>query len=38
LIDIELGRSLLEELELQPRDPVLLRVRRSRLFTEDYAI
>ena len=38
LIDIELGRSLLEELELHPRDPVLLRVRRSRLFTEDYAI
>jgi sulfate transport system ATP-binding protein len=38
LIDIELSRARLDELALQPDDSVILRVRRSRLFTEDYAI
>ncbi|HEY9247634.1 MAG TPA: sulfate ABC transporter ATP-binding protein [Rariglobus sp.] len=37
-IDVELSRSRLDELALQPDDSVLLRVRRSRLFAEDYAI
>ncbi len=37
-IDVELSRQQLEELELAVDDSVLLRVRRSRTFAEDYAI
>jgi len=37
-IDVELSRARLDELALLPDDSVLLRVRRSRLFAEDYAI
>ena len=37
-VDVELSRSRLDELALKPEDSVLLRVRRSRQFTEDYAI
>jgi sulfate/thiosulfate transport system ATP-binding protein len=37
-IDVELSRARLDELALHPGDSVLLRVRRSRLFAEDYAI
>jgi len=37
-IDVELSRQQLDELALQIDDPILLRVRRSRLFAEDYEI
>ncbi len=37
-IDVEVSRQQLDELGLAVDDPVLLRVRRSRLFAEDYAI
>ena len=37
-VDVELSRARLDELALRPDDSVLLRVRRSRLFAEDYAI
>ena len=37
-VDVELSRARLDELALHPDDSVLLRVRRSRLFAEDYAI
>ncbi len=37
-IDVELSRQQLDELELIIDDSVLLRVRRSRTFAEDYAI
>ena len=37
-IDVEISRSRLDELAIKPDDSVLLRVRRSRLFAEDYAI
>ncbi|MDF3059681.1 MAG: sulfate transporter [Rariglobus sp.] len=37
-VDVELSRARLDELALRPDDSVLLRVRRSRLFAEDYSI
>ncbi|HEY0947199.1 MAG TPA: sulfate ABC transporter ATP-binding protein [Opitutaceae bacterium] len=37
-IDVELPRPLFDELALAVDDTVLLRVRRSRVFAEDYAI
>jgi len=37
-IDVEISRQQLDELQLAVDDHVLLRVRRSRLFAEDYAI
>ncbi len=37
-VDVEISRQRLDELALAIDDPVLLRVRRSRTFAEDYAI
>jgi len=37
-IEAEISRQRLEELALEPEETVLLRVRKGRTFTEDYAI
>ncbi|HEY4299669.1 MAG TPA: sulfate ABC transporter ATP-binding protein [Candidatus Didemnitutus sp.] len=38
VIEAEMPRQRLKELELRPGDPVLLRMRRARRFAEDFAI